>query len=387
MNLKNVKKYNLNKSFDSFNSARSHADPDIQHKRGVALIRKAIETGCLENRYERIISDALKDLEKSGSSGPDFKICAYAAEEMSRLSDELIVRYLFHRYRYIVNPAERVVDNYPPCLQIELTSICNYRCTFCYQSDASFNDKDSGHMGTMSFERFKRIVDQAEGNVDFVTLASRGEPLLAKDFIEMVEYTKGKFLSLKINTNASALTESKAHAILSSGVSTLVFSADSADEKLYGEYRVNGNLDKVLENIKRFNEIKANEYPGSKILTRISGVMVDPEKQNIESMISVWGELADQVSFVKYSPWEKIYQAEPNEIVTSCSDLWRRMFIWFDGSVSPCDNDYKASLKIGSIDQNSITDIWLSSEYNGLRKSHLDHSRGELEPCRRCVVF
>ena len=36
----------------------------------------------------------------------------------------------------------------------------------------------------------------------------------------------------------------KIHAILAGGVKTLVFSADAADEKLYSELRVNGNLKK-----------------------------------------------------------------------------------------------------------------------------------------------
>ena len=29
---------------------------------------------------------------------------------------------------------------------------------------------------------YKRIVDQAEGNIEFLSLASRGEPLICKDF-------------------------------------------------------------------------------------------------------------------------------------------------------------------------------------------------------------
>ena len=38
-----------------------------------------------------------------------------------------------------------------------------------------------------------------------------------KDISKMLEYTVGKFLNLKINTNASLLNEEKIHAILSGG--------------------------------------------------------------------------------------------------------------------------------------------------------------------------
>ena len=114
--------------------------------------------------------------------------------------------------------------------------------------------------------------------------------------------------------------------------------------------------------------------------------MIDPDNQNIDSMLNRWGDLVDQVSFVKYSPWEKIYQAEINDMTEPCSDLWRRMFIWHDGTVSPCDNDYKATLKVGSIYKNNISELWQSEEYKKLRQKHTSLQRGTLEPCKRCVV-
>ena len=242
-------------------------------------------------------------------------------------------------------------------------------------------------MGVMKLSLFKRIIDQLVDRVDFVTFASRGEPLLAPDFAEMMEYTRGKFLGLKINTNASRLTEKNAHAILSSGVGTLVFSVDAADEELYSKLRVNGDFDQTLRNITLFQRIRHQHYSDSKIVTRISGVMVDPERQNLEDMQKVWGGLADQISFVKYSPWEKIYSAPVNDLSTPCSDLWRRMFIWFDGGVGPCDSDYKASLTVGSVTDATIPQLWNSEKYSNLREKHLKMSRNSLEPCRRCVIY
>ena len=238
----------------------------------------------------------------------------------------------------------------------------------------------------MNIDYFKQIIDQIEGKIEFVTLASRGEPLVAKDFIPMIEYTRGKFLNLKINTNASLLTEKHAHTILSSGVKTLVFSADAAEEPLYSQLRVRGSLEKVLKNIKMFQSIREKHYPDHKMITRVSGVMFDSEEQNIGSMQTLWNSLVDQVTFVRYSPWEKIYQAEPNDMTEPCSDLWRRMFVWQDGSVNPCDSDYKSKLKVGTIKENTISELWTSKKYQHLRNTHLKSFRNSLEPCKRCVI-
>ena len=84
------------------------------------------------------------------------------------------------------------------------------------------------------------------------------------------------------------------------------------------------------------------------------------------------GDLVDQVAFVDYNPWENTYEKESNDIQQSCSDLWRRMFIWWDGKINPCDVDYKSNLKIGNISNLSISNAWNSKEYSMLRDKHLN---------------
>ena len=45
-----------------------------------------------------------------------------------------------------------------------------------------------------------------------------------------------------------------------------------------------------------------------------------------------------------------------NEIATACSDLWRRMFIWWDGIVNPCDVDYKSTLAVGKATERRLSE-------------------------------
>ena len=61
----------------------------------------------------------------------------------------------------------------------------------------------------------------------------------------MLKYCEGKFLGLKINTNASILNEELIHSLLSSDIQTIVFSIDSADKENYEKVRVNGNFIKL----------------------------------------------------------------------------------------------------------------------------------------------
>ena len=339
------------------------------------------------NKVEKeILSKVKKDLfEKDINEEFKFKLSPNVIKEIQTIKDHDILKYLVHRYRYEIYPMKKLIDEFPPFLQIEPTSICNYRCVFCYQTDNFFNKRSNGYMGHMSLDSFKKIIDQAEGNIEFISLASRGEPLMCPEINEMLKYTYGKFLNLKINTNASILTEEKAHAILTSGIKTVVFSADAAEDNLYSKLRVNGKLSKVLSNIEKFKKIKETQYPDVNIITRVSGVKVD-EKQKLEDMENYWGELVDQVAFVNYIPWENVYDSKINSIVSPCSDLWRRMFVWWDGKVNPCDVDYKSHLSTGNIVDGNLSKIWRSETYEDLRNNHLKNLRKSTSPCNKCSV-
>ena len=342
----------------------------------------------LSAEHKNLLGKAVRDLFNKNESFSNFrfKLKSNVLAEIGTISDSDLPRYIVHRYRYEIYPQTRTLDNFPPYLQIEPTSICNFRCVFCFETDKTFTDKKNGYMGRMSLDLFKNIVDQAEGNIEFISLASRGEPLSCPEISKMLEYTTGKFLNLKLNTNASLLDDRKCHAILSGGVKTIVFSVDAASEPLYSKLRVGGNLTKVLRNIENFKKIHYTKYPNNPLISRVSGVKFNDE-QDINSMEKVWGGLVDQVAFVNYNPWENSYNKSHNNIVHPCSDLWRRMFVWWDGKINPCDVDYKSYLSVGNFSQNNIQELWNSEKYKRLREAHSNKKRGTITPCSSCVVI
>ena len=385
-----MEKNKIFKKFQSFQNLKisnTSTEKNLHQK-----IKKTFEDNSkqLDNffsvSHQKILGKVLEDLytDKGNNNAIKFTLKKNTIAELNTIYGIDVLKYLIHRYRYEIYPQKKILDEFPPLLQIEPSSICNFRCVFCFETDKNFTNKKNGFMGTMKVDLFKNIIDQVQNNVEFITLASRGEPLVSKEFDEMIKYTSGKFLNVKINTNASLLNEKKCHSILESNVKTLVFSADAADEKLYSELRVNGKLSTTLRNIKMFNSIKNQYYKDSKIITRVSGVKFKTD-QNFEDMEKLWGDLVDQVAFVDYNPWENNYEKASNDIKESCSDLWRRMFVWWDGKINPCDVDYKSNLKIGNISNLSITNAWTSDEYNVLREKHLNKKRSELVPCRSCV--
>ena len=369
-----------------FQEFRAFADSEQSIRRElVAATQNKYTTEKEKGVLNKVIDSYDKQVQSQPLGPEDFVLSPHEVADFNELEPAEVGRYLRYRYAYNKFPDLHITEEYPPCVQIEIASVCNYRCTMCFQVDSQLTDKNHGHMGLMKLDMYKNIIDQIEGHVEGVTLASRGEPTLNKNFVQILEYSADKFLGFKINTNASLLTEDKCHAILSNiSLGTIVFSLETIDAATYAQIRVNGSFSNVLDNVKRFKRIRQKYYPSSKLITRISGVSM-PETSSMEKMESYWSRYVDQVSFVHCSPWTSIYEGLPaNDITEPCGDLWRRMFIWWDGKVNPCDYDYRSFLSVGNLEDGAVSSLWTSPLYQDLRQSHMSGNRCQHVPCRQC---
>jgi len=327
--------------------------------------------------YKKIVNENVTDV--------DFYFNDYDKLEIYKIGENHndLIRYFVYRYKYKTYPIKKIIEEYPPCVQIEPSSICNFRCIMCYQKDRSFSDKKNNFMGFMKYDLFKKIIDELEGKVEAITFASRGEPTLNKQFIKFLEYCKDKFIAIKINTNLSTLSEELARAFFENNVQTIVISADDADKNNYEKIRVKGKFEKLISNINLLHNIK-KDYPNSKTIIRVSGVKIN-KNQNIKKMKERYGKYTDSVAFVNYLPWESSYENEENEIKEACTDLWKRMFVWYDGKMNPCDYDYKSILSKSNYNETSIKNYWNSDHYNSIRNKHFNGERKKIIPCNSCT--
>ena len=332
----------------------------------------------------KVINSYNKRIKNEILNKDEFVLTKHEINEFLSLENKNIIRYTIYRYKYNIYPRLKLLEEYPPNIQIEPTSMCNLRCIMCYQSDKSFSSKSFGFMGYMKLDLLKKIIDEIEGKIEGVTFASRGEPTLHSQLDEFLKYCEGKFLGLKLNTNATLLDEKKINLLLSSDLQSLVLSIDEKNKENYEKIRVNAKFEKIMRNLDLLKNIREKKYKNSKIKIRISGVKINTE-QNVEEMNQFYKEFADEIAIVDYSPWESAYDNEINNIEAECSELYRRIFVWQDGKVNPCDYDYKSILSKWNANQNSIKSIWNSDYYNEIRNLHKLKERKKIEPCNRCI--
>ena len=72
------------------------------------------------------------------------------------------------------------------------------------------------------------------------------------------------------------------------------------------------------------------------------------------------------------------------EIKDPCQFLWDRMYVWFDGKVNPCDNDYKSYLSFGNAKDFNLKELWNNKLISNLRDKHIEENRNKINPCDRC---
>lgn len=295
-----------------------------------------------------------------------------------------IFRYIVFRYKFLESGKKKINLGYPPYLLVEPVSTCNLRCPFCFQTDKTFTKKP--YMGVMDFDLFKKIIDEAEEiGIGAITLASRGEPTLHKEFDKMLDYIgeKENIFEIKINTNATFLSEKFCHSIFRNKVTQVVISADHYQKEEYERLRKNSNFEKILKNVDRLFEIR-KKYKDQITEIRVSGIDNDKDL-NREKFRNFWIKRSDHVTAsFPLERWDTYNNNKNEDINDPCENLWDRMYIWFDGKVNPCDADYKSFLSFGNINESSIKKIWNNQIIESLRNKHLNNQRCKVNPCDRC---
>ena len=107
----------------------------------------------------------------------------------------------------------------------QLTRRCNLRCRHCFQADRSGPELSTGQWESV----FRRLAD---AGILFLTVTG-GEPVLRKDFLDLVRLARSMSFAVKIKTNGVLLDDELCNAIAEIAVFQVHFSFYSADPSVH----------------------------------------------------------------------------------------------------------------------------------------------------------
>jgi MoaA/NifB/PqqE/SkfB family radical SAM enzyme len=292
------------------------------------------------------------------------------------------------RLRLSTNPAKPIIAYAEPTL------FCNLSCPSC----PTGLKLDVRPRVAMDFEWYKRVVDELGPYVFELVLYNWGEPLLHKQFPEMVAYAKQWDIRVVTSSNLSVpVSREYLERLVRSGLDKLKVGMEGTSQEEYERYRVKGNFDLVVKNMQTIQEIK-RELRLKRPRIRIGFHVFSHNEGSIEKAQRLhreWG--ADGISFAASFVSQEAERAgiHPSSIdefnlyreeglrgsPDPCTWLWGAIVVNPSGSISPCcgivdkRSDFEADARTKSI----LGDVWNNSMYRRARKSETRH-RGNGQP-------
>lgn len=330
---------------------------------------------------------------------------------------------------------ERVIGM-PYRMKIEPTNICNTQCQLC-PTGIGLKGRDKGKM---TFEDYKRLVDQLKRYLYTLDLSMWGDPLIVPDIYKMIRYANdaGIWTYISSNLHAYKLGKGQAEQLVESGLDMLTCSLHGASQATYEQYQPRKKFGDSIEKIKEI--VKAKKRLGSQtpviqlnfVVTKYNqhevedfralaesldckpifsnpslnvrflgkdknlvdlNLAPDVMKKKIQDQMDKWLPDDDQYIIEPYRLMRQgVYRDEDynGKKVMDCQWPWKDSVINWDGSVVTCCGVFDQKDDMGNVLEKPFREIWNNKAYRMARRSFkrpIDADQEHANPCRDCPGF
>lgn len=318
---------------------------------------------------------------------------------------------------------------------------CNYACVMCEcfspYSKVKEDKKAKGIKAKiMPIETIRKVIEEAAGTpLREIIPSTMGEPLMYKNFDEIIAICHEYGLKLNLTTNGSFPIKGarKWAELLVPVLSDVKISWNGASKEVHEKIMIGSNWESVLENLKTFLQVR-DEYfreTGKRCSVTLQLTFLESNIFEICNIVKMAIELGvDRVKGhhlwahfeeIKYlsmrrdaasiNIWNievgKAYELRNNILLPNgqkiilenftilpkegnedlapggpCPFLGKEAWINPEGKFSPCcapDELRKKLGDFGNINEEKLEDIWQSDQYKSLQKNYFNH-----ELCRTC---
>lgn len=281
----------------------------------------------------------------------------------------------------------------PIVLTIESTNACNLRCPYCFTGAGEIG-RDKTMLG---LPLYQKALDEMGSRLLQVEFYNWGEPLLNKGIYDMVSMASDRGISTVISTNFSfPFDQERAEKLVASELKELGVSLDGAWQETYEQYRVRGDLETVLRNVRMVNDAKAKL--GSKYPHMIWEYHIFPHNNTEEEIEAarrkaqeLGMEFALSKGWVAGEDWDKTNEflhlfPGGKQTPGHCYFLWQQAVINSEGGVAPCCGAYykeddfgvfggEVSVPLAALASSSFRQIWNNEQFRAARELFRDRAK------------
>jgi len=298
----------------------------------------------------------------------------------------------------------------PFSAHIDVCSVCNFKCSFCFQADKQAMKDANLHLGLMDMELFTKIVDdlkEFDEPLKKVKIGNHGEPTLHHDLAKMVKYVSDAKVAdiVEIFTNGTKLEPKLNLALVEAGLDRINISLEGLTNERY--LQVTGaevDFDEMIKNITHLYNNRGN----LKIYIKIADQTSPLDKESDEIFIlneeerqyffDTFGDICDEIYIEKIVPqWAETQADKQNkvsqtgmydQVIKQHKDICPFTFMYlhfnFDGTTSPCTLDWPKKVIIGDSYKESAKEIWNGQKLRDLRIAMTRGDRDKINFCNNC---
>jgi MoaA/NifB/PqqE/SkfB family radical SAM enzyme len=292
-------------------------------------------------------------------------------------------------------------------IRLEASSMCQLRCPACDNGRGTLRHTVVG-WGWLRFDDFKKFVDK-NPNIKNIELSNHGEMFLNPELDRIMEYAqrKGIILTAWNGVNLNTVSEKTLENLVKYKFQHLSVAIDGVTNKTYQIYRINGDLNRVIDNIKKINYYKRtyrSRYPRlcwqyilfghnehevvrAKRMARKLGMEFRPKLNWSSSYAKVRSEaLVRRLSGLGVASRKEFLERYHREYTLVCMELWNLPKINWDGRLLGCCvnriGDY------GNVFKSGLSQCLQSERYQHAKRMLLGEvsARDDI-PCSRCAVY
>jgi MoaA/NifB/PqqE/SkfB family radical SAM enzyme len=216
----------------------------------------------------------------------------------------------------------------PFSVHIDVCSLCNFRCSFCFQADKLGKKEKNFPHGMMKMDLFKKTVDNLKtfpDRIKKIKIGNHGEPTLHPLLPKFIEYARKSDVAdiIEVFTNGSKLNQKLNKELVDAGLQRINISLEGLSSErylkvaaakinwdefvsnvrdLYSYSRKNGDLNIYVKIINHASELK-----GKTVFS-----MTDEEK---DIFYKTFGNIADEIYIEKIVPqWAETQEGKQNEV-------------------------------------------------------------------------
>lgn len=302
---------------------------------------------------------------------------------------------------------------HPERVRIDASTHCQLSCPLCPRA--------VGHTiggigaGFLSLENFRNFLD-INRHVRQIELSNWGEIFLNPEISEIIKcaWENGVELTAENGANLNKLDKTVAEALVRYRFRVIKIAIDGASPETYSIYRRHGNLNKVLDNVRLINAMKA-QYQSSYPHLRWQFIPFGHNEHEIGDAQAIARDL--KMEFVVKLSWEGLYLNQTFSPVRNkslvrrasglgvgdreeyyenygfpflqkriCAMLWHTPQINWDGKLLGCAVNYWGDY--GNVFENQLSEVLQNDRIQHARRMLLGQV-GEMKgiPCTNCPHY